>query len=435
MLEKLFGLSARHTTRATEVRAGFVTFLTMAYILFVNPQILAQAGMPAEDVAVATALAAAFATLVMGLWANFPFALAPGMGLNAYFTFGVVGALGVSWQTALGAVFVEGLLFLALSLLGARTALMAAIPLPIKIATSTGIGLFLAIIGLTNAGLVVDHPATLVTLGDLREPSAWLALLGIPVIAALMARRVPGAVLIGIGALTLVAWSFGLAPAPESFVTLPGLPRQTLLAFDVQRALSLEMLPVVLAFLFVDIFDTSGTLIGVGRLAGFTDTRGDFPGSERAFTADALGTTVGALLGTSTVTTYIESSAGIGEGGRTGLAACVTAGLFVLALFVTPTLAAIPAFATGPALVVVGAMMMQAARELDWTKPEDAVPAFLTTAAMPFTYSIANGIVLGILSYTAIRVMVGRAREVHPLLYGLAALLIGYQVLRYLFSV
>ena len=427
-LERWFGLRQRAATPATELRAGAATFLTMAYILFVNPQILSQAGMPPRDVAVATAVAAGLACICMGLFANYPFALAPGMGLNAYFTFGVVGAMGVPWQTALGAVFVEGVLFLLLAVVGGRTALMNAIPTPIKVATSTGIGLFLAIIGLSNAGLVVDHPATLVALGDLGQPAALGALAGIAIIGALLARGVPGAILIGIALLTLASWALGLAAPPESFASWPSLPRETLFALDLSGALSLELLPVVLAFLFVDVFDTAGTLIGVGRLGGFTDAAGELPRADRAFAADAVGTVAGALLGTSTVTTYIESSTGIQEGGRTGLAACTTGALFLCALAVAPTLAAVPALATAPALVVVGALMMQAAREVDWSQPADAVPAFLTAAAMPFTFSIANGIVLGILSYTAIRLLTGRFREVHPLLYALAAALVAYRL-------
>jgi len=423
MLERWFQLRQRGTTVATEVRAGAATFLTMAYILFVNPQILSQAGMPAEDVAVATALSACVATLVMGLWAGFPFALAPGMGLNAYFAFGVVKGMGVSWQVALAAVFVEGLIFLFL-IGGVRTRLLAAIPAPLKVATMAGIGLFLAVIGLQNAGLVVDDPATLVRLGDLGEPAALLALGGVLLTAALLARRVPGAILLGIAAVTGAAWLSGVAAPPAAVFSLPSLPRQTFLAFDLQHLATWRIVPVVLAFLFVDVFDTAGTLIGVGRLAGFTDEDENLPGAERAFTADAVGTTVGALLGTSTVTTYVESGAGVEEGGRTGLTAVVTALLFLLALFFVPLLAAVPPAATAPALVVVGAMMMSAARDLDWARPDEGIPAFLTVAAMPFTYSIANGICLGVVSWVVVKVLAGKPREVHPLMAVLAVLLV-----------
>ncbi len=429
-LERLFRLRQLGTDPATEVRAGLVTFLTLSYILFVNPQILSQAGLPAEDVAVATALAAAVATLLMGLWANYPFALAPGMGLNAYFTFGVVGALGVEWPVALAAVFVEGLLFLVLAVSGARAALLRAIPLSIKVATMSGIGLFLAIIGLESAGLVVDHPATLVTLGDLASVPAALALGGILLSGALLALRLRGALLLGIAAVAAAAWAAGVAEPPASVVALPHLPRTTFLALDFAGLFSGKLAAVVLAFLFVDIFDTAGTLIGVGRLAGFVDRDGELPRANRAFAADAVGTTVGALLGTSTITSYVESATGVEEGGRSGLTAVVVALLFLLSLFFTPLLAAVPAVATAPALVVVGALMMRGAGELDWTRPDEAVPAFLTVAGMPFTYSIANGISLGIVSYAAIKLLSGRGREVHPLMYGLAVLLLLFYGLR-----
>ena len=430
VLERWFDLSARGTTVATEVRSGVVTFLTMAYILFVNPQILSQAGMPAADVAMATALAAAVATLVMGLAANYPFALAPGMGLNAYFTFGVVGALGVPWQVALAAVLVEGALFLLLAVTGARTALLRAIPTSIKVATMSGIGLFLAIIGFQNAGLMVDHPATLVTLGELASPQVLLSLVGLLVMAALLVAEVKGAILIGILGITAACWAFGLSAMPEAFFTLPGLPEETFLALDFSGLMTGKLLLVVLAFLFVDIFDTAGTLIGVGRLAGFVDEEGELPRADRAFTADAAGTIVGAALGTSTVTSYVESATGVEEGGRTGLTAVVVAVLFLLSLFLTPLLIAVPAAATAPALILVGALMMRGARDLDWSRIDDAVPAFLTLAAMPFTYSIANGISLGIVSHVLIRALRGRFREIHPLMAVLAVLLVAFYGIR-----
>ena len=426
MLDRFFHLADRRTSVAAETRAGTATFLTMAYILLVNPQILAQAGLPAADVAVATALSAAIATLLMGLWANYPFALAPGMGLNAYFAFGVVLGMGVPWQTALTAVFVEGVLFLLLSLGGIRTLIVNAIPQPIKIATTAGIGLFLALIGFQNAGLVVANPATLVGLGEVRSAPVLLALGGLVLVAVLMARRVPGALLVGIGAVTVVAWIAGLSALPDAWLTLPALPTETFLALDFSAVFSLELAAVVLAFLFVDLFDTAGTLIGVGRLGGFLDENGELPRANRAFAADAVGTMAGALLGTSTVTAYVESAAGVEEGGRTGLASVVTAGLFALALFLAPVFTAIPAFATAPALVAVGALMMQGVADLDWRRLDTAIPAFLTIIAMPFTYSIANGITLGIVSYVLVQALTGRARDLHPVLYGLAAVLLLY---------
>ena len=422
--EGIFGLQRAGSTVATEIRAGATTFLTLSYILFVNPQILSLAGLPRADVVVATAIASAAATLIMGLWANLPFALAPGMGLNAYFTFGVVGAMGVEWQIALAAVFIEGILFLILAVTGARGAIVRAIPTQIKVATMAGIGLFLAMIGLQSAGLVVDHPDTLVGLGDLGAAPTLLALAGLLTMAALVARRVRGGILYGILLVAVVAWFSGISPAPEALLTLPSLPRETLFALDFQGLLTGKMLTVILAFLFVDFFDTAGTLIGVGRLAGFVDDRGRLARANRAFTADAVGTCVGALLGTSTVTSYVESATGVEEGGRTGLTAVAVAVLFLVSLFFTPLLVAVPPIATAPALVLVGALMMRGSKDLDWTAADQAVPALLTIAGMPFTYSIANGITLGLVSWVLIRILSGRFREIHPLMYLLSALLI-----------
>lgn len=428
-LEQFFQIRERGSTIGTEVRAGVATFLTMAYILFVNPQVLSQAGMPADDVTAATALSSALATLAMGLYANYPFALAPGMGLNAYFTYGVVLGLGVPYSVALGAVFVEGILFMLLAVGGIRTAIVNAIPTSLKIATMSGIGLFLAIIGFQNAGIVVDNPATLVSLGPIASPGVLLSLFGIILIGVLISRGVLGAILIGIGAVTALAWLTGLAPLPDGIFSIPRLPEETFLAFDVGNLFSVKLLTVVLAFLFVDFFDTAGTLVGVGRLGGFLDERGELPRADRAFTADAFGTVAGAVLGTSTVTSYIESATGIEEGGRTGLTAVVVAALFVLALFFTPIFAAVPAAATAPALLAVGALMMRGARDIDWSHFDEALPAFLTIAAMPFTYSIANGIVLGVVSYVLIKLFSGRVRELNLILAVLALLLIIYYAL------
>lgn len=428
--EGIFGLERAGSTVATEIRAGATTFLTLSYILFVNPQILSLAGLPRADVVVATAIASAAATLIMGLWANLPFALAPGMGLNAYFTFGVVGAMGVEWQIALAAVFIEGILFLILAVTGARGAIVRAIPTQIKVATMAGIGLFLSMIGLQSAGLVVDHPDTLVGLGDLGAAPTLLALAGLLTMAALVARRVRGGILYGILLVAVVAWFSGISPPPEALLTLPSLPRETLFALDFQGLLTGKMLSVILAFLFVDFFDTAGTLIGVGRLAGFVDDRGQLARANRAFTADAVGTCVGALLGTSTVTSYVESATGVEEGGRTGLTAVAVAVLFLLSLFFTPLLVAVPTIATAPALVLVGALMMRGSKDLDWTAADQAVPALLTIAGMPFTYSIANGITLGLVSWVLIRILSGRFREVHPLMYLLSALLIAFYAWR-----
>ncbi len=426
MLTKFFDLETRGTTAGREARSGLVTFLTMGYILVVNPQILAAAGMPAQDVLTATAVASAVACLIMGLWANLPFALAPGMGLNAYFAFTVVGTLGIPWQQALAAVFVEGLLFLGLSLSGARSAMVDAVPMALKQAIMAGIGLFLAIIGLRNAGWVADHPATLVTLGNLHEPSLWLSSLGLLLLAALLSRRIPAAMLTTILVISIGAWGFGLAAKPDRLLTWPELPKETFLALDFSQIFSFTMLTVIAAFFFVDLLDTAGTLIGVGQTTGLVDSDGRLPHSDQAFAADAIGTSTGALLGTSTVTTYIESAAGVQEGGRTGLTAVVVALLFLLSLFFAPIFMAIPPFATAPVLIVIGAMMMHGAASIPWDRPEEAVPAFLTMVTMPFTYSIANGIALGIISWVAIRLMTGRARDISPIIGVLAVMLLAW---------
>jgi AGZA family xanthine/uracil permease-like MFS transporter len=430
VLEHFFRIRERNSTVGTELRAGLVTFLTMAYILVANPHILAEAGMPVDDVTVATALGAAAATLLMGVYANFPFALAPGMGLNAYFTYGVVKGLGVDWRVALTGVFLGGLIFLALSFGGIRTAILRAIPLSIKQATTAGIGLFLALLGLRGAGLVTGSPATLVTLGDVRAPGPLLSLAGLLLVTLLMVRKVKGALLIGIGVVAVAAWGLGLAAPPKALLSTPALPRETLWAFDFGAVWSGKVLAVVLAFLFVSIFDTAGTLLGVGRLAGFVTKEGDLPGAGRAFAADAVGTMVGAVFGTSTMTSYIESAAGVKEGGRTGLTAVTVAVLFLGSLFFIPLLSAIPPMATAPALVAVGAMMIRGVAEVPWDQFDEALPAFLTVVMMPFTYSIANGISAGLVSYAALKLFSGRPREAHPVLYVLAVLL----CLRYAFG-
>lgn len=425
-LERVFHLEERGTTAGTEVRAGIVTFLTMAYILLVNPQVLAAAGMPPGDVVFATAVGAALGTLGMAFLTNYPFALAPGMGINAYFAYSVVGGMKVSWQVALTAVFISGLLFMALSAGGVRTLLLRAIPRNIKLAIAGGIGLFLALIGLQNAGLVRPHPVTMVTLGDLHAPQTLLSLAGLLVMAVLLALRVRAALLIGIATATAAAWLLGVAPPPHDVVATPALPHATLLAFDWHGVAGGSLVGVVLAFLFVCLFDTAGTLMGVGRLGGFVDADGNLPKAGRAFFADALGSTVGSMLGTSPVTAYIESATGIEEGGRTGLTGVVVAVLFLLSLVLAPLFTAVPALATAPALVIVGAMMIESLREVDWRSLDEAVPAFLTVAGMPFTYSIANGIALGIVSWVAIKLLTGRWRDTHVVMIVLAVLLVVY---------
>jgi AGZA family xanthine/uracil permease-like MFS transporter len=429
VLERWFEMRARGSSPGTELRAGVTTFLTLSYILAVNPRILGAAGMPPEDVVFATAVSGALGSALMGLLANYPFAVAAGMGMNAYFTFGVVQGLGVSFQVALTAVLVEGLLFVGLTLLGARRLLLRAIPASIRLAITAGIGLLLALVGLQNAGLVVDHPATLVGLGDLRAPAAGLALVGLAATGALLAARVRGAILLGIAGLTTAAWLLGQAPLPERWLAPPRLPQETLLAFEWSALRTAAFWPAVIAFLFANLFDTAGTLIGVGRLAGFLDARGELPRADQGFFADAAGTALGALLGTSPVTAYVESATGVEEGGRTGLAALVVAALFLLALPLAPLLIAIPAFATAPALVVVGALMLESAREIEWRRAEEALPALLTLALMPLTVSIANGIAAGLVGWVAIRALAGRAHEIPPVLGALAALIALYYAL------
>ena len=425
----VFRLAERDSSVGTEVRAGTVTFLTMAYILAVNSQILATTGMPIEDVVFATAVSAALGTALMGLWTNYPFALAPGMGLNAYFAFGVVAGLGVSWQTALTAVFIEGLLFIALSATGARRMVLEAIPLSLKIATTGGIGLFLAFIGFQNAGLIEADPATLVRLDDVTRPGALLALGGLLLIGALWTLRIKGAILIGIIVATGVAWLIGMAPLPDRLTALPQWPRETFLAFEWGDIATGALIPVVLAFFFTDLLGATGSLIGMGRLGGFMDETGNLPKADRAFMSDAVGTTVGAMLGTSTVNTYIESATGIEEGGRTGLTALVVAGLFLLALPLTPLLVAIPAEATAPALIVVGTLMLKGLPDIDWADFSEALPAFLTLTLMPFTFSIANGIAAGFISWVALRLLTGRFRDIRPMTIILTAALMFYYVL------
>ncbi len=405
----------------TEIRAGITTFITMSYIIFVNPAILSQAGMPKEGVLFATCVASFVATLIMGLWANYPFALAPGMGLNAFFTYGVVLGMGYSWKTALGAVFIEGLIFILLTLTRARSYLVNIIPPSIRIATSVGIGLFIALIGLKNAGIVVASKATLVKLGDLRSFEALSVFFVILLTAVLMVRGVKGAILISIIFLTVLGIVSGRVEMPHKFFGFPSA--SALFKMDLSAIGDPSFWKVVFAFLFVDLFDTIGTLTACGVLGKFF-VEGELPRVERALLADAVGTTVGAVLGTSTVTTYIESSAGVAEGGRTGLTAVVVALLFLLSLPFYPLVSIVPVFATAPALVIVGIMMTCNIKEINWHDFTEAVPAFLTMFFMPVTYSIANGLAVGFISYPLIKLLTGKSKEISPVLWFLCALFI-----------
>ena len=420
-LERFFGLAQRGTDVRTEVTAGVTTFLTMAYIAFVNPQILSDAGMPFDAVFVATCLAAAFSTLVMGLYANYPIALAPGMGLNAFFAYGVVLGMGHPWEVALGAVFVSGVLFLLLSVLPVRRWIVEAIPQGLKLAIAAGIGLFLGVIALRNAGLIQASEATLVTAGELMTPGPLLALLGFCAIAALSARRVPGAAIIGMLGVAAAGLALGVSEW-RGIASLPPDPTPTLLALDLAGALQAAMLTVVLTFLIVDLFDTTGTLIGVAHQARLLDDRGRLPHMRRALIADSTGTVAGALLGTSPVTSYIESAAGASAGGRTGLAAVVVAGLFLACLFLAPLAGSIPPYATAAAILYVACLMVRPLVDVDWRDVTESAAAVMTVVAIPLTFSIADGIGLGFLSYVLIKVLAGRRRECSPTLIAVALL-------------
>jgi AGZA family xanthine/uracil permease-like MFS transporter len=426
-LERFFGLEAHKTCVRTELLAGLTTFLTMAYILAVNPVILGAAGMDKGAVFTATALSAAFATLVMALWARLPFALAPGMGLNAFFAYTVCLGMGHTWQFALTAVFIEGLIFLLLTAVRVRESIIEGIPHSIKSAISAGIGLFIAFIGLKSAGVIVDHPATLVALGPIGLEGVGagplLALLTLLLTGVLMVLRLRGALLIGMLVATLAAFPLGLAEWPAAFDWTPPSLAPVFGAFEWDAVFSRDMALVVVTFLFVDLFDTVGTLIGVSSRAGMLAADGRIPRVKQALFADALGTTVGALLGTSTVTTYVESASGVAAGGRTGLTALATAFCFLAALFLAPLFLMIPSAATAAALVLVGAMMMAPIREIRMDDPAEGIPAFLTIVMMPLTFSIAEGIVFGVTAHVLLRAFSGRWREVRWFSWVLSGLL------------
>jgi len=426
----LFGLKARGTSVGREALAGATTFLTMAYIIAVNPAILGQAGLPVAAVAAATCLAAGLASIMMGLIANAPLALAPGMGLNAYMAFTVVLGMHVPWPVALGCVMVSGVAFLLLTLIGVRQMIIEAIPPHILAAVAGGIGLFIAFIGLRNAGLVVGSPATAVTLGDLRSPSAILALVGLVVVAGLSVWGVQGAVLIAILVTSALGWAMGAVtykPQPYDL----GAIRQTAFALDLKGAIGfggkagLGVVEILFVFLFVDLFDNIGTLAAVTKRAGLVDGEGRIPGLNRMLIVDSLSTMFGALVGTSTVTSYIESAAGVEAGGRTGLTAVVTGVLFLLAFFVAPFAQAIPLAATAPALIIVGALMMAPLREIDWADPLIALPAFLTLAMIPLTFSIANGLAFGITAFAVLKLIRGQVDLRRDWLLYVLALVLG----------
>lgn len=423
MLERLFQLKAHNTSVRTELLAGVTTFLAMAYILFVNPSILGATGMDKGAVFVATCLAAAIGSAIMGLIANYPIALAPGMGLNAFFTYTVVLHMGHTWQAALGAVFLSALMFFLLSIFRIREWIINNIPLALRSGIAAGIGLFLALIALQNAGIVVDNPATLVGLGDLAKPGPILAVLGFFLIIALEARRITGAVLIGILAVTAIAIAMGVTPF-GGVVSMPPSLAPTFLQLDIKGALDIGLVSVIFAFLFVDLFDNSGTLIGVAKRAGLMGKDGHLPKMGRALIADSSAAMFGSLLGTSTTTSYIESAAGVSAGGRTGLTAVVVAVLFLLALFFAPLAGSVPAFATAPALFFIAVLMTSGLAEIDWDDLTTAAPVLVTALAMPLTYSIANGIAFGFIAWTAIKLLSGRTRELNSALIILSILFV-----------
>lgn len=424
-MERYFKLSQHGSTVRTEVIAGITTFLTMAYIIFVNPDILSTTGMDRNAVFVATCLAAAIGSAVMGLWANWPIGMAPGMGLNAFFAFTVVGAMGFTWQQALGAVFISGVIFLILSATGIRRWLVAGIPLSMRSGVAAGIGMFLGIIALQSSGIVVDSPATLVTLGDLTNPGTLLTVAGFFIIVALDALRVTGAILIGILVVTVAAILLGVSQF-GGILSMPPSIAPTLLQLDIWGALGFGIFQVILVMVLVEVFDATGTLIGVAKRAGLL-TEGPVhqnPGLSRALMADSTAITIGSMLGTSSTTAYVESASGVQAGGRTGLTALVVAVLFLLAMFFAPLAGSVPAYATAPALLYVATLMVRELSEIAWEDVTEAAPAVLTALVMPFTYSIANGLAFGFISYAVIKLLTGRASQVHAATWIVAALFV-----------
>jgi AGZA family xanthine/uracil permease-like MFS transporter len=422
-LERYFEFASLGTNWRTEILAGFTTFITMAYIVFVNPSILQQTGMPFQAVVAATCISAGLGSILMGAFARYPIALAPGMGLNAYFTYTVVKGLGVTWQVALGAVFLSGVIFVVLTLIGVRQLIVSAIPHELYAAVASGIGLFIALIGLHNAGIIVPDAATMVTLGNLRDPNTLLAIFGLIVTAGLLVYRVPAAMLIGVLAATGAGALAGLVKwQPGTFS--PGDIAATVLQLDVRGALRLGAIEIVFVFLFVDLFDNVGTLVAVGKKARLFDEAHRIPRLDRILLSDAAATITGSLIGTSTVVSYIESAAGVVAGGRSGVTAIVTGLLFLCALLVAPMVGAIPAAATAPALILVGSMMASHIAEIDWDDIVLAIPAFLTIVAIPLTFSIANGIAIGFTMFTVLCVLRGDFKRVNWLMYVLTALFI-----------
>ena len=425
MLNNFFKLTENKTNVKTEILAGITTFMTMAYILAVNPDILSATGMDKNAVFTATALSAFLATLVMALVARLPFALAPGMGLNAFFAFTVVLGMGHSWQFALTAVFLEGIIFILLTAFNIRELIVNAIPLPLKHAVSAGIGLFIAFIGLQNAGVITNNDAVLVGLGDMKSPAVLIALGGVILTGVLLALKVKGALLIGIFAATIAGLPFGVTTMPEgNLVDAPPSLKPIFFKFEFSEILTKDMLIVLFTFLFVDMFDTVGTLVGVSSKANMLDKEGKVPRVKQALFADSIGTFFGSIFGTSTVTTYVESASGVAEGGRTGLTSLSTALLFMIALFFAPVFTMVPAAATAPALILVGFFMMSPILKIDFDNYTESIPAFITIIVMPLTYSIAEGIVFGMLSFVLLKVLTGKVKDISLVMIILAILFV-----------
>ncbi|HEY1336632.1 MAG TPA: NCS2 family permease [Bryobacteraceae bacterium] len=422
-LERYFEFNALGTNWRTEILAGFTTFMTMAYIVFVNPAILHETGMPLAAVTAATCISAAAGSLMMGAFAKYPIALAPGMGLNAYFTYSVVKGMGVPWQAALGAVFLSGVAFFILTAVGIRQLIISAIPFELYAAVAAGVGLFIAFIGFRNSGIIAPSPATTVTLGNLHDKGTALAIFGLMLIAALLAWRVRAAMLIGILATTVIGLATGVARWQPQMYSLGDLTA-TAGKLDIAATLRVGFLEIVFVFLFIDLFDNIGTLVAVGKKAGLFNKANQIPRVNRILFSDATATVVGSLTGTSTVVSYIESAAGVAAGGRSGVTAIVTGLLFVAALFVAPVVGAIPAAATAPALIIVGSLMISVVSEIEWHEPEVGIPAFLTMMTIPLTFSIANGLACGFIAFTVLKVTAGKYREVNWFVYVLTALFI-----------
>ncbi|HEY9866928.1 MAG TPA: NCS2 family permease [Candidatus Obscuribacterales bacterium] len=434
-IARFFKFGELQTNLRIEIIAGVTTFMTMAYILIANPFILSEAiflqtsGDLFGELIIATALASALATLVMGLYAKYPFALAPGMGLNAYFSFSVVLKLGIPWRVALAAVLIEGLIFIALTLSNIRTQIVAAIPEGIKHAVAAGIGFFIAYIALTGTKIIIASEATTTTLGNLNDPIVLITIVGILITSALIVRRVTGALLLGILATAGLGWILGIAPWPQGIIGLPPFPvhlfGQGIIGLkQVLEVNFLQLFTITFVFLFVDLFDTVGTLTGLGMKAGYINRFGEFPRVKEAFMADAVGTTTGAILGTSTVTTYIESASGISEGGRSGFTAVIVAILFTISIFFIPLISGIPGFATAPALIIVGVLMMGSVKYIRWDDPAESIPAFLTIFMMPLSYSIADGLAIGLITYPVIKSCQGKFNETNITMWILAVIFV-----------